>query len=171
MKHLVPPICLRYNKIFDAMDAAGIIPNATLHHFVHPQVLCALSHQKYCRYLTACGSSLTWPLSSCAVRISNNRQLPSLCTTDMCHRPDSSADQYSTVGKHVCLIALQRSVRQIATIYVLCDEQLRGCCLATASAFCVAFSSHEVCVGDDLYPLAFPILHVLMHMLLLLSYK
>ena len=26
----------RYHKIIDAIEAAGMVPNATLHHFVHP---------------------------------------------------------------------------------------------------------------------------------------
>lgn len=28
----------RYNAMLDSMEAAGIEPNATLHHFTHPQV-------------------------------------------------------------------------------------------------------------------------------------
>jgi beta-glucosidase/6-phospho-beta-glucosidase/beta-galactosidase len=30
----------RYHDMLDVMEAAGIEPNATLHHFTHPQVLC-----------------------------------------------------------------------------------------------------------------------------------
>jgi hypothetical protein len=31
----------RYNDILDAMEAAGLEPNASLHHFTHPQVMSA----------------------------------------------------------------------------------------------------------------------------------
>jgi hypothetical protein len=31
-------LCCRYHAMLDSMEAAGIEPNATLHHFTHPQV-------------------------------------------------------------------------------------------------------------------------------------
>lgn len=36
-----PAAAPRYHDMLDAMDQAGIEPNATLHHFTHPQVISA----------------------------------------------------------------------------------------------------------------------------------